>query len=104
SEDLVKRLWHNGDFMKAQLQDMGFDIGHSTTPIIPLMLGDAHLARDFSRRLMDNGVFAMAIGYPTVPQGLARIRVMNTAAHSEADLEEALAAFNKVGKELQVIL
>lgn len=103
SEELVQRLWDNGDFMKQEFKNMGFDIGHSSTPIIPLMLGDAHLAREFSRKLMDNGVFAMAIGYPTVPKGLARIRVMNTAAHGHNDLEQALDAFETVGKELGVI-
>jgi glycine C-acetyltransferase len=103
SEELVERLWQNGDFMKRELSNLGFDIGHSTTPIIPLMLGDAHLAREFSQKLMQNGVFAMAIGYPTVPQGLARIRVMNTAAHSTADLEQALSAFQTVGQQLNVI-
>ena len=103
SEELVQRLWHNGDLMKREFAKLGFDIGHSTTPIIPLMLGDAHLAREFSAKLMDNGVFAMAIGYPTVAQGAARIRVMNTAAHSTDDLEQALAAFESVGKDLGVI-
>jgi len=103
SDELVARLWSNGDLMKRELQNLGFDIGHSTTPIIPLMLGEAPLAQQFSRALFDNGVFAMSIGYPTVPQGMARIRVMNTAAHTQTDLEEALAAFETVGKQLGVI-
>jgi len=103
SQDLVKRLWDNANFMKHELKTMGFDIGNSSTPIIPLMLGDAHLARQFSQQLMENGVFAMAIGYPTVPKGLARIRVMNTAAHQHDDLEQALDAFLAVGKALGVI-
>lgn len=67
------------------------------------MLGEAHIAQEFSRRLMDEGVFAMAIGFPTVPQGTARIRVMNTAAHTQNDLEEALAAFETVGKAMSII-
>lgn len=103
SEELVQRLWDNGDFMKQEFKNMGFDIGHSNTPIIPLMLGDAHLARQFSQKLMEHGVFAMAIGFPTVPRGMARIRVMNTAAHGHNDLEQALDAFETVGKELGVI-
>ena len=82
---------------------MGFDIGHSVTPIVPVMLGEAALAQAFSRRLFDEGVFAMAIGYPTVAPGKARIRVMNSAAHSQNDLELALSAFSAVGKELGVI-
>ncbi len=103
SDELVQRLWHNGDFFKTEMKKLGFDVGQSQTPIVPVMLGEAPLAQEFSRKLFENGVFAMAIGYPTVPKGMARIRVMNTAAHSQQDLEEALAAFEKVGKELGVI-
>lgn len=103
SEELVKRLWDNANFLKHELHNLGFDIGNSTTPIIPLMLGDAHLAREFSKQLFEHGVFAMAIAYPTVPHGKARIRVMNTAAHTQTDLEEALHAFETVGKALRVI-
>ncbi|MBZ0297208.1 MAG: glycine C-acetyltransferase [Anaerolineae bacterium] len=103
SDELVQRLWSNAAIFKKEMAGMGFDIGHSETPIVPVMLGEAQLAQQFSRKLFENGVFAMAIGYPTVPQGLARIRVMNTAAHSQDDLEQALAAFQKVGQELGVI-
>ncbi|MEO1646163.1 MAG: aminotransferase class I/II-fold pyridoxal phosphate-dependent enzyme, partial [Chloroflexota bacterium] len=103
SDELVKRLWANGAFFKDEMQKMGFDTGHTETPIIPVMLGEAHIAQEFSRRLMDAGVFAMAIGFPTVPQGTARIRVMNTAAHTQNDLEEALAAFETVGKAMSII-
>lgn len=67
------------------------------------MLGEAPLAQQFSRRLFEEGLFAMAIGYPTVAKGKARIRVMNSAAHSPDDIEQALAIFSKVGKELGVI-
>ena len=103
STDQVDQLWKNAEFFKNQMQAMGFDTGHSQTPIVPVMLGEAPLAQQFSRRLFDEGVFAMAIGYPTVPQGKARIRVMNTAAHSQDDLEQGLAAFEKVGRDLGVI-
>ena len=103
STELVDRLWANGNLFKKEMAALGFDIGHSTTPIVPVMLGEAPLAQKFSQRLFEEGVFAMAIGYPTVPQGLARIRVMNSAAHSQDDLERALAIFEKVGKELAVI-
>jgi glycine C-acetyltransferase len=103
SEELVQRLWSNAEFLKRELKNLGFDIGQSTTPIIPLMLGEAPLAQQFSRKLFENGVFAMAIGFPTVAKGKARIRVMNTAAHSQDDLEQALVAFETVGKELGVI-
>lgn len=103
SDELVARLWENARILRAGMQKLGFDTGHSQTPIIPLMLGEAPLAQQFSRKLFENGLFAMAIGYPTVPMGKARIRVMNSAAHSQADLEMALDIFEIVGKELQVI-
>ena len=103
SDHLVKRLWRNAAFLKEEMQKLGFDVGHSETPIIPVMLGEAPLAQEFSRKLFEAGVFAMAIGFPTVPQGKARIRVMNTAAHTDDDLEQALVAFETVGKALGVI-
>lgn len=103
SDELVARLWANADFLKRELSALGFDIGRSTTPIIPVMLGEAATAQAFSRGLFERGVFAMAIGYPTVAKGAARIRVMNSAAHAQVDLEEALDAFQAVGKHLGVI-
>ncbi|MBK9125899.1 MAG: glycine C-acetyltransferase [Chloroflexi bacterium] len=103
SDELVQRLWANAAFLKDALKGMGFDTGRSQTPIIPVMLGEAPLAQQFSRALFEHGVFAMAIGFPTVARGAARIRVMNTAAHTQTDLEEALAAFEAVGKQLGVI-
>jgi glycine C-acetyltransferase len=103
STELVDRLWDNANFFKRQMVALGFDIGRSQTPIVPVMLGEAPLAQHFSRRLFELGVFAMAIGYPTVPQGKARIRVMSSASHSQSDLEQGLIAFEKVGKELGVL-
>jgi glycine C-acetyltransferase len=103
SDELVKRLWSNAAFLREQLQALGFDTGQSATPIVPVMVGDAAKAQAFSRTLFEQGVFAMAITFPTVPQGKARIRVMNSAAHSQTDLEEALAIFEKAGKLSGVI-
>jgi glycine C-acetyltransferase len=103
STELVDRLWENANHFKAEMKRLGFDIGVSTTPITPVMLGEAPLAQQFSRRLFDEGVFAMAIGFPTVPRGKARLRVMISAAHSHDDLDQGLAAFAKVGKELGVV-
>ena len=103
STELVDRLWGNADIFKREMRTLGFDTGKSMTPITPVMLGDAKLAREFSRLLYEEEVFAMALGFPTVPRGLARIRVMISATHSSQDLEKALAAFAKVGKELGVI-
>ena len=103
STELVDRLWANAAIFKEGMQQLGFDTGHTETPIVPVMLGEATLAQEFSRRLFEQGVFAMAIGFPTVPKGKARIRVMNSAAHSNNDLEQALDTFSSVGKELGVI-
>ncbi len=103
STELVDKLWANGNRFKKEMQNLGFDTGFTQTPIVPVMLGEAPLAQKFSRRLFEEGVFAMAIGFPTVPRGKARIRVMNSAAHSADDLEQALDAFARVGKELGVI-
>ena len=103
SDELVRRLWENTKTFKQQIRALGFDTGLSTTPITPIMLGEAPLAQEFSRELFRAGVFAMAIGFPTVPRGKARLRVMISAAHSPDDLEQGLAAFATVGKKLKVI-
>ncbi len=103
SEELVQKLWSNADYFKAEMKKLGFDTGQSATPITPVMLGEAPLAQQFSRELFDAGVFAMALGFPTVPRGKARIRVMISAAHSKEDLDQGLAAFAAVGKQLGVI-
>ncbi|MEJ2412784.1 MAG: glycine C-acetyltransferase [Anaerolineales bacterium] len=103
STELVDRLWENAAYFKAEMKNLGFDTGHSTTPITPVMLGEAPLAQEFSQKLFEAGVFAMSIGFPTVPRGLARIRVMISAAHSIEDLDKGLEAFQKVGQDLKVI-
>jgi len=103
STELVDRLWENAAFFQGEMKNLGFDTGKTMTPITPVMLGDATLARQFSNKLYEEGVFAMALGFPTVPVGLARIRVMISATHSKEDLEQALSAFAKVGKLLAVI-
>ena len=103
SDELVRRLWANAESFKQQIRAMGFDTGSSTTPITPIMLGEAPLAQEFSRELFRAGVFAMAIGFPTVPRGKARLRVMISAAHSPDDLRQGLKAFAAVGKKLKVI-
>jgi glycine C-acetyltransferase len=82
---------------------LGFNTGQSVTPITPVMLGEAPLAQQFSRELFENSVFGMAIGFPTVPRGKARIRVMISAAHERADLDQGLETFAKVGRKLGVV-
>ena len=103
SSDLVDKLWANAEYFKEEMKKLGFDTGNSQTPITPVMLGDAKLAREFSRELFEEGVFAMALGFPTVPVGKARIRVMISAAHTQEDLILSLAAFKKVGQKLGAI-
>jgi glycine C-acetyltransferase len=103
SGDLVKKLWQNADYLRAGLKKLGFDTGNSISPIIPLMLGESKLAQDFSKELFAEGLFAKAIVYPTVAQGKARIRIMNSAGHTKEHLEKALKIFEKVGKKLKVI-
>jgi glycine C-acetyltransferase len=103
STELVDQLWENTRYFKGEMQGLGFDTGHSTTPITPVMLGEAPLAQQFSRELFDAGVFAMALGFPTVPRGKARIRVMISAAHQRDDLDRGLEIFAKVGRQLSVI-
>jgi glycine C-acetyltransferase len=103
STELVDKLWENTRYFKADMKRLGFDTGLSMTPITPIMLGEATLAQQFSRELFDAGVFAMAIGFPTVPRGKARIRVMISAAHQKEDLDKGLEAFASVGRKLGVI-
>ncbi len=103
STELVDKLWDNAKYFKEEMKKLGFDTGVSETPITPVMLGEAPLAQQFSRELFDEGVFAMSIGFPTVPKGKARIRVMISASHDRDDLGQGLEAFAKVGKKLGVI-
>jgi glycine C-acetyltransferase len=103
STELVDRLWENARYFKAEMKTLGFDTGLSQTPITPVMLGEAPLAQQMSRKLFDNGVFAMALGFPTVPRGKARIRVMISAAHSRVDLDQGLEAFARTGRSLGII-
>ena len=104
STELVDKLWENARYFKAEMRRLGFDTGLSTTPITPIMLGEAPLAQQFSRELFENGLFAMSIGFPTVPKGKARIRVMISAAHAREDLDKGLEIFTLVGRKLGVII
>lgn len=103
STELHDKLWDNGDYLKAGLQKLGFNIGHSETPITPCIIGDETLTQQFSKRLIEEGVYAKSIVFPTVPKGTGRVRNMPTAAHTKEMLDEAIAIYEKVGKELGVI-
>ncbi|MGB8654456.1 MAG: glycine C-acetyltransferase [Candidatus Acidiferrales bacterium] len=102
-ERLVKKLWSNTKFFKRKLKKLGFQTGKSETPITPIMVGDAAKAFEFSRTLFAEGVFAGALGFPTVPEGKARLRTIVTAAHKRADLESALEIIARVGKDLGIV-
>ena len=103
SGELVEKLWDNAKYFKKNMKELGFDLGFSQTPITPVMIGDAKVASRFSQRLFEEGIFAQSIGYPTVPKGKARIRVMISATHSKDDLDFGAETFGKIGKELGVI-
>lgn len=102
-ERLIKKLWSNTKFFKRKLKKLGFNTGKSETPITPIIVGDAEKAFQFSRELFAQGVFAGAIGYPTVPEGKARLRTIVTATHKRADLEKALETIARVGKNLGIV-
>jgi glycine C-acetyltransferase len=102
-EKLIKKLWANTKFFKRKLKKLGFDTGKSETPITPIMVGEAAKAFQFSRELFSEGVFAGAIGFPTVPEGKARLRTIVTATHKRADLERAAEIIGRVGKKLEVV-
>jgi glycine C-acetyltransferase len=101
--ELIDRLWTNTRYFKGELKRLGFDTGASETPITPVMMGDSAMAQRFSARLFEEGVFAQAVVYPTVPLDRARIRTIVTAEHSTEQLDRCLAAFAGVGKQLGLI-
>ncbi|MER1959387.1 MAG: glycine C-acetyltransferase [Solibacillus sp.] len=103
STELHDKLWDNGDYLKNGLNELGFNIGASETPITPCIIGDELLTQQFSKRLSEEGVYAKAIVFPTVPKGTGRVRNMPTAAHTKEMLDDALAIYAKVGRELGVI-
>lgn len=103
STELVDKVWENGRYLKNGLRELGFDIGHSETPITPCIIGDAAKAQEFSKELFNEGVYAKSIVFPTVPLGTARVRNMPTAAHTKEMLDDALKAYEIVGKRLGVI-
>ncbi len=97
---LIERLWSNTRLFKAGLAELGFNTGASETPITPVIVGEAARSMQFSDRLLEAGVFAQGIAYPTVARDAGRVRTIVTAAHSEDDLHEALNIFEHVGREM----
>lgn len=103
SPEIVEKVWENGRYLKKGLKGLGFDIGHSETPITPCIIGDENLTQKFSKRLYEEGVYAKSIVFPTVPLGTGRVRNMPTAAHTKEMLDKALSIYEKIGKELGII-
>jgi len=101
--EYLKRLWDNTNFFKGEMKKAGFDTGHSETPVTPIMIGDMDKAKKFSNRLFEEGVFALPLGFPTVPKGKERLRTIVTAGHTYENLKFAVEKFVKIGKELNII-
>lgn len=99
----IERLWDNTRYFKGQLKEAGFNTGESETPITPIMVGEAKKAHEFSRTLFDNGMLATGIGYPTVPEGKARIRTIVTATHTREMLDRALEIVTRVAKQMEIV-
>ncbi|MBM7603240.1 glycine C-acetyltransferase [Metabacillus crassostreae] len=101
--ELIEKLWDNTKFFKEGLNKLGFNTGNSDTPITPVMVGDEAISHQFSDKLLEYGVFAQGIAFPTVAKGQARVRTIVTAEHTKQELQEALNIFEKAGKELEII-
>ena len=99
----VKNLWDNTRYFKKTMKDLGFDVGNSQTPITPVIVGESGVAKKLSARLFDEGIFALPIVYPMVARDKARIRTMMNAQLTRKDLDFAIGAFEKIGKELHII-
>ena len=103
STEYTDRLWDNAAYFKEKMGSLGFDTGHSETPITPVIIGDEAKTMEFSKRLLEKGVFVSGIVFPTVPKGTGRLRCMVTAAHSRAQLDKAVQAFKEVGDEMGIL-
>jgi glycine C-acetyltransferase len=101
--ELVDRLWDNARFFKDGLKRLGFNTGVSESPITPVIVGEARLAMKLSDRLFEQGVFAQGIGFPTVARDRARVRTIVTATHTRDELQFALDAFERVGRQLEIL-
>lgn len=103
-DSLRQRLWDNVNYFRCAMQDAGFTLAGADHAIIPVMLGEAHLAQKFARMLQQEGIYVTGFFYPVVPEGQARIRTQISASHTRPQLEQAVAAFIRVGKQLGVIV
>ncbi len=103
STEYTDRLWDNAKYFKSKMGTLGYNIGHSETPITPVIIGDEAKTMEFSRKLLEKGVFVSGIVFPTVPKGTGRVRTMVTAGHTKEQLDRAVQVFETVGKEMGII-
>ena len=103
TEEFSNRLWDNANYFKKNLGKLGFDTGKSETPITPVIIGNEAKTMEFSKALLDEGVYVSGIVFPTVPLGTGRLRVMISASHTKDDLDYAVSKFEEVGKKLNII-
>jgi glycine C-acetyltransferase len=103
TEEFSNRLWDNANYFKKNLGKLGFDTGKSETPITPVIIGNEAKTMEFSKALLDEGVYVSGIVFPTVPLGTGRLRVMISASHTKEDLDYAVSKFEEVGKKLNII-
>ena len=103
SEEFSNKLWDNARYFKSKLGKLGFDTGHSETPITPVIIGSEAKTMEFSKALLDNGVYVSGIVFPTVPKGTGRLRCMISASHTKEDLDYAVSQFEIVGRQLNII-
>ena len=99
----IQNLWDNTRYFKQGLMSMGFNTGVSETPITPVIVGQARTAHALSAALFEEGVLATGIGFPTVPEGKARVRTIVTATHTREELDRALEVFQRVGKKIGIL-
>jgi glycine C-acetyltransferase len=103
SSEYTDKLWDNARYFKNKLEKLGFDIGHSETPITPVMIGSEALTMEFSKQLLYNGVYVSGIVFPTVPKNTGRIRCMVSALHTKEQLDQAIEIMVLTAKKLNIL-
>lgn len=98
-----KTLWSNVAYFKEKMQKVGFEVSETNHPIIPIILGDARVAKEMAKQLFQKGIYVVAFSYPVVPEGKARIRVQISAAHTKKDIDRAVEAFIRIGKKMNIL-
>ena len=102
-DELRQRLWDNANYFRSEMTKAGFTLSGADHAIIPVMIGDAKLASEMSDRLLAEGIYVIGFSFPVVPRGKARIRTQMSAGHSREQLQRAIDAFIRIGKDLEII-